>query len=51
MFPANFGYVAAYSVEEALQLLAERYVQYRATRPAGPVVAISVERITGWSAT
>jgi PPOX class probable F420-dependent enzyme len=38
-------------LDQALHLLAERYVQYRATRPTGPVVAVSVERITGWSAT
>jgi len=38
-------------VEHALNLLAQRYQQYRATRPAGPVVAITVERMTGWSAT
>jgi PPOX class probable F420-dependent enzyme len=37
-------------VERALNLLAERYVQYRTTRPAGPVVAITIERMTGWSA-
>jgi PPOX class probable F420-dependent enzyme len=34
----------------ALQLLAQRYAQYRATRPHGPVVAVSIDRITGWSA-
>jgi hypothetical protein len=34
----------------ALDLLAERYAQYRARRPAGPVVALDVERITGWAA-
>jgi PPOX class probable F420-dependent enzyme len=32
----------------ALDLLAERYPQYRARRPAGPVVALDIERITGW---
>ena len=31
-------------------LLAGRYPQYRDTRPAGPVIAITVERWTGWSA-
>ena len=35
----------------ALDLLAERYAQYRARRPAGPVIALDVERITGWAAT
>jgi PPOX class probable F420-dependent enzyme len=34
----------------ALDLLARRYAQYRARRPAGPVVALDVERITGWAA-
>jgi PPOX class probable F420-dependent enzyme len=36
--------------DRALDALAKRYEQYRKTRPAGPVVAISIERITGWSA-
>jgi PPOX class probable F420-dependent enzyme len=35
---------------QALDLLAERYAQYRERRPAGPVVALDVERITGWAA-
>ena len=34
----------------ALDLLAERYPQYRERRPAGPVIALDVERITGWAA-
>lgn len=34
----------------ALDLLAARYRQYRAAAPSGPVVAISIDRITGWSA-
>jgi PPOX class probable F420-dependent enzyme len=33
-----------------LELLAARYPQYRARPPAGPVIAIAVERWTGWSA-
>jgi PPOX class probable F420-dependent enzyme len=33
----------------ALELLAERYAQYRERRPAGPVIALDVERITGWA--
>jgi PPOX class probable F420-dependent enzyme len=37
-------------MEQALDLLAERYIQYRRARPAGPVVAVSIERMTGWSA-
>jgi PPOX class probable F420-dependent enzyme len=39
------------SVTGALDLLAQRYVNYRTTRPAGPVVVVEVERISGWSAT
>jgi PPOX class probable F420-dependent enzyme len=31
-------------------LLAERYPQYRAAPPAGPVIAVRVHRWTGWSA-
>jgi PPOX class probable F420-dependent enzyme len=42
---------AGAELEQALQLLAERYAQYLAARPSGPVVAVSIERITGWSAT
>lgn len=30
--------------------LAGRYSQYQATPPAGPVIAIRIERLTGWSA-
>jgi PPOX class probable F420-dependent enzyme len=37
-------------VERAINLLAQRYEQYRTTRPAGPVVAITIDRMTGWSA-
>jgi len=37
-------------VEHAVNLLAQRYEQYRTIRPAGPVVAITIERMTGWSA-
>ena len=33
----------------AIDLLAGRYPQYRLARPAGPVVAIKADRITGWS--
>lgn len=32
-----------------LDLLAERYEQYRQARPAGPVIVIDAERWTGWS--
>jgi PPOX class probable F420-dependent enzyme len=34
----------------ALGLLAARYPQYRAQRPAGPVIALDVERLVGWEA-
>jgi PPOX class probable F420-dependent enzyme len=36
--------------ERALELLAVRYPQYRHARPPGPVVAITIHRITGWAA-
>ena len=35
---------------QALDALAARYAQYRTTRPAGPVIAIDVDRWSGWSA-
>jgi PPOX class probable F420-dependent enzyme len=34
---------------EAVALLVERYAQYRAAPPAGPVLAVDVERWSGWS--
>jgi PPOX class probable F420-dependent enzyme len=34
----------------ALALLSERYAQYRAEPPAGPVLAIAVTRWSGWHA-
>jgi PPOX class probable F420-dependent enzyme len=33
----------------AVDLLAEKYPQYRERRPQGPVLAITVERWRGWS--
>ena len=33
-----------------LELLAARYRQYRAQRPAGPLIRIQAERWTGWAA-
>jgi PPOX class probable F420-dependent enzyme len=33
----------------AVDLLVRKYPQYANVRPVGPVVAISLERITGWS--
>jgi PPOX class probable F420-dependent enzyme len=35
---------------EAIGLLVEKYPQYAEHRPEGPVVALDVERISGWSA-
>jgi PPOX class probable F420-dependent enzyme len=37
--------------DEALAALAAKYEQYAATPPPGPVIAVTVERLTGWSAT
>jgi PPOX class probable F420-dependent enzyme len=36
--------------DRALMLLGQRYAQYHAAPPAGPVVAVDVERWRGWSA-
>jgi PPOX class probable F420-dependent enzyme len=36
-------------IDRAIELLMKRYPQYRRTRPEGPVVAISIDRISGWS--
>jgi PPOX class probable F420-dependent enzyme len=35
--------------ERPIEILASKYTQYRATRPAGPVIVIEVERWIGWS--
>lgn len=35
--------------DRAIDLLSKRYPQYQRARPSGPVVAISVDRISGWS--
>lgn len=35
--------------ERAIELLAGRYEQYKRSRPAGPVVAIAIDRWSGWS--
>ena len=37
-------------IERALDLLAARYRQYRTNRPNGPVIAVAIERASGWSA-
>jgi len=34
----------------AIALLAERYAQYRAVPPRGPVLAVAVDRWSGWRA-
>jgi PPOX class probable F420-dependent enzyme len=36
--------------EHAIDVLVAKYAQYERARPRGPVVAISIERMTGWSA-
>jgi PPOX class probable F420-dependent enzyme len=36
-------------VRRQLDMLAERYEQYRRTRPTGPVIVIEAERWTGWA--
>jgi PPOX class probable F420-dependent enzyme len=36
--------------ERAIAALTARYPQYARARPPGPVIAIAIERITGWSA-
>jgi PPOX class probable F420-dependent enzyme len=36
-------------LEHSLDLLAQRYEQYREIRPAGPVIVIEAERWTGWA--
>lgn len=35
--------------DAAIKLLATRYATYRTTPPAGPVVAIAVEKWSGWT--
>ncbi len=35
--------------DRAIQLLIKRYTQYGRSRPNGPVVAISIDRISGWA--
>jgi PPOX class probable F420-dependent enzyme len=42
--------VTAPEAGRALGLLAARYPQYRAQRPAGPVIALDVQRLVGWEA-
>ena len=40
---------AGEETDRAIDLLVERYPQYRRNRPAGPAVAISIRRMSGWS--
>jgi PPOX class probable F420-dependent enzyme len=40
----------AAEARRAMDRLVSRYPQYQKARPSGPVVAISIERMTGWSA-
>jgi len=35
--------------DRAIELLMKRYPQYRSARPQGPVIAISMDRLSGWS--
>jgi PPOX class probable F420-dependent enzyme len=35
--------------DRAVDLLVSRYAQYRQARPPGPVVEISIDRMSGWS--
>lgn len=35
--------------ERHLDVLARKYDQYRRLRPEGPVIVITIERVTGWS--
>jgi PPOX class probable F420-dependent enzyme len=37
------------AADRAVDLLVRRYAQYERARPAGPVVAVSIDRISGWS--
>jgi PPOX class probable F420-dependent enzyme len=36
--------------ERALAVLVAKYAQYRESPPEGPVIALTVERLSGWSA-
>ncbi len=41
---------SADALASATSLLAERHVRYRAEPPPGPVIVITVERLSGWAA-
>jgi hypothetical protein len=36
-------------LQDPLDVLADRYEQYRERRPVGPVIVIQVDRWKGWS--
>lgn len=36
--------------DRAIELLTEKYAQYREARPGGPVIVVTVERWSSWSA-
>jgi PPOX class probable F420-dependent enzyme len=37
--------------DAGLQALSDKYPQYRDDPPAGPLIVVEVERVSGWSAT
>jgi PPOX class probable F420-dependent enzyme len=37
--------------EDAFAALTAKYSQYAASPPGGPLIALAIERVTGWSAT
>jgi len=39
-----------FEAQRAINLLAKRYEQHATDRPGGPVVAIHIDRLTGWTA-
>jgi PPOX class probable F420-dependent enzyme len=39
------------AAERAIDLLQRKYAQYAVTRPQGPVVAIDIDKLSGWDAT
>lgn len=41
---------AAADVDEAVELLVDKYAPYRQRRPDGPVIVVTVERWTAWVA-
>ena len=43
--------IGSAEAERAIALLAHKYEQHRRERPAGPVVEVHLDRVTGWSAT